>query len=160
MINQTLSDELVLFFERYLSFYKEFLQLETEKYQDISNDRYQRMDRHVKSEEAFMLRSRGLELERDKLMSKVGVPDVTFRELIPLFDSPWQDKVKNIFNELSTVLLDLKDMNNRCNSSITIRLRQIQTAIDKLDKHPDHQKIYTSHAGNNGQLTGILYKKI
>lgn len=160
MIDQILSDKLVLFFENYLSFYKEFLQLETDKFNSISNNRIQSMNSLVKSEEAFILRSRGLEIERDKLVARTEIPKATFRELIPLFSSPQREKMEYIYKELSQVFFDLKAMNRRCNCSIEIRLHRIHTAVDKLDKHTGQQNIYTPHAGSGGELTGILYKKI
>ena len=108
MISESLADEFIRFFQNYLSFYKEFFQLETEKYDDISKNRVSRIDAHVKKEEAFMLKSRGLELERDRLVAKTEHPKATFRELIPLFEPPQRGQIQKIYNELSKVLLYFK----------------------------------------------------
>lgn len=160
MIDKVLSDKLVLFFDNYLSFYKKFLQLETDKFDSIANNRFRSINGLVKSEEAFILRSKGLEIERDKLIAQTEKPRATFRELISLLNSPQREKMECIYNELSQVLSDLKAMNRRCNCSIELRLHRIHTTIDKLDKHSGQQNVYTSQAGGGGELTGILYKKI
>ncbi|HBN79986.1 MAG TPA: hypothetical protein DD433_01220, partial [Ruminococcaceae bacterium] len=71
-MEQALAAEFLSFLDRYLSFYRDFLALEKEKYDDIAKGRIDRMDGHVKKEEAFLLRSRGLEQERDRLAARAG----------------------------------------------------------------------------------------
>ncbi len=160
MINQSLADEIFRFFQRYLTFYKEFLQLETEKYNDIAVNRVSALDGHVKAEEALMLKSRGLELERDRLVAKTEKPEATFRELIPLFEHPLQEQVKQIYDELSKVLLDLKEINLRCNYLTELRLHRIQIDLKKLENHPELQKLYNAQARAGGASMNFISKKI
>ena len=160
MINESLANEFILFFQDYLSFYKDFYQLETEKYDDISMNRVSRIDTHVKKEEAFMLKSRGLELKRDRLVAKTELPKATFRELIPLFEPPQREQIQKIYNELSQVLLDFKEINLRCNYLTELRLHRIQTDLKKLENRPELQKLYTAQAREGMSAPGFLSKKI
>ncbi len=160
MMDQSLADELFRFFQRYLSFYKEFLQLETEKYDDMAVNNLALLDQHVKKEEVFMLKSRGLELERDKLVTRTGKPEATFQELIPLFEQPLQEQIRQIYNELSKVLSDLKEMNLRCNYLTELRLHRIQIDLKKLEKRPDLQKLYDAHAREGDAPVNFISKKV
>lgn len=160
MIDQSLADELLCFFQRYLSFYKEFLQLETEKYNDMAVNNISSLDQHVKNEEVFMMKSRGLELERDKLVARTGKPEATFHDLISLFEHPFQEQINQIYNELSKVLLDLKEMNLRCNYLTELRLHRIQIDLKKLEKRPDLQKLYNVHAREGKAPVNFISKKI
>lgn len=160
MIEQTLADELLHFLQRYLAFYKEFLQLETDKYNDLSINNVSALDERVKAEEVFMLKSKGMELERDKLVACTGKPEAKFRELIPLFDEPLQKQIKDIYDELSKVLLDLKEMNIRCNYLTELRLHRIEIDLKRLENRPELQKLYNAQAREGRASGGFLSKKI
>lgn len=160
MINKKLSDELVLFLEHFLDFYKNFLQMEAEKYEDISHNNLAKLNQYVKDEQAYMLKSKGLELERDKLVAQTGVPKATFRELIPLCDKTVQAHLQEIYDELSNVLLDLKETNTRCNYIAELRLHRVEVNLKKLSNNPELQKIYTQKAHEGAMPLNILSKRI
>jgi hypothetical protein len=161
MINKPLSDKLLLFLQQYLSFYTDFLQLEADKYSDISQSHISQLDERVNTEEAYMLKSRGLEMERARLWEEAGSPEATFLELIPLFDPSVQEQAKGIYKELLQVLYELKETNLRCNHLTELKLHRIEVDIQKLKKHPELQKQYDSKAAREGySLSGVLSKKI
>lgn len=161
MIDQSLSEELLLFLRRYLAFYKEFLLLEANKYDDMVQNRLNLLDEHVKTEEAYMLKSRGMEAEREKLWAKAGYPGVTFLQLVPLLDPSLQEQAKGIYDELLQVLYDLKETNLRCNQLTELKLHRIEADIQKLKKDPQLQKQYDAKAILEGYSpSGILSKKI
>ena len=160
MIDRTLSDEFSLFFKRYLAFYTDFLHLETEKYNDIISNNLASLNGHVVNEQAYMLKSRGLEIERDKLMALAGMPKATFKELISDLDNDVQDQVQTLYNSLSQVLLDLKHTNLRCNYLTKLKLHRINIDLKKLENHPELQKLYNAQAMENGISSNILSKKV
>lgn len=160
MINEALSNELVLFLERYLAFYKDFLQMETNKLEDISQNRLSQLDQHVKDEQVFMLKSKGLEIERDKLVAQTGSPKSTFRELIPQFDESVRTHLQEIYDELSDVLLDLKEVNTRCNYITEIKLHSVEVNLKKLGDDSELQKMYTQKAHEGTRPLNILSKRI
>lgn len=160
MINQPFADELYNFFQRCLSFYKEFLQLETEKFNDMSENNLATLDQHVKQEEAFMLKSRGLELERTRLISRTEIPDGTFRDILPLLESPMREKMEELHQELSKVLLDLKETNTRCNFMTELRLHRVEAELKKIQERPELQKLYNAQAQKGSPAPNFISKKI
>lgn len=159
-MDRALSEEFVGFLNRYLTFFREFLALETEKYQDISHNKISRLDGHVKAEEAFMLKSRGMERERERLMQRTESDAATFRELLPSFDSSVRPQAEELYNEVSAVLVELKEMNLRCNYLTELRLRRIDTEIKKMKKQPELQKKYDAKARAESKSAGFISKKV
>lgn len=160
MIDQSLGKEFIAFFERYLSFYKEFLQLEKEKFDIVSTNRVSELDGCVKREEAFMLKSKGMDLERDRLMQKTEKPNATFREIIPLFDESQREAVQTLFDTFSKVLLEFKELNLRCNYLTELRLNRIKIELKKLENRPDLQKLYNEKAKEKGIGPTFLSRKV
>ena len=159
-MDRALSEQLIDFLKRYLVFFQEFLLLETEKYRDITQNRVDKLDAHVKTEEAYMLKSRGMELERDRLMKQTPLPTATFRELLPLFDSSLRTQAEELYQELSGVVLELKEMNLRCNYLAELRLRRVEMEIKKIKNQPELQKKYDAKAREECQSRGFISKKV
>ena len=143
MIDKELAEKLLEFLRNYLNFYKSFLEIESKKYSDLANNNVATLDAHVRNEEAFMLKARGLELERDKLVAQAGGPKSTFRQLIPMFEPALQPQAKSIFDELSQVTLNLKETNLRCNQLTELKLHKIEKDINILKNNPELQRIYS-----------------
>lgn len=160
MISPHHTEALYRFFQDCLSFYKDFLALETEKYSDITANHLENLDRHVKKEEVFMLKARGLEQERVRLLTAAGCPDATFRELIPLAEGSMQPQLEQLFHTLSAVLLEVKEANLRCNYLTDLRLHRIQAELKKLENRPDLQKVYDAAGRESGHGPQFLSKKI
>lgn len=160
MISQQDAEQLRLFFQDCLSFYREFLELEKEKYDDIAANRLKNLDAQVKKEEVFMLRARGLEQERTRLMALAGCPDCTFRELLPLVEPPARQPLEELFAALGTVLPEVKEANLRCNFLADLRLHRIQTELKKLEKHPELQKVYDAAGREGATKPQFLSKKV
>ncbi len=160
MISRSLSDEFLSFFQRYLAFYEDFLQLETQKFNEIIANRLDNLDQMVKNEEAFMLKSRGLELERDKLMAKTESPKATFKELIALLDESAQEEAQLLYNRLSQVLNNLKHINSRCNYLTKLKLHRIEVNLEKIKSQPELQKLYNAQAVEHAASSRILSKKV
>lgn len=160
MINKQLSEELLHFFQNYLLFYKDFLVLETEKFEDMSQNNLQTLDERVKKEQAYLLKLKGLEIEREKLIGQTGDPKTTFRGLIPLFEEPYRAKMKSIYDELSDVLLDLREMNHRCNYLTEIKLHNITVDLNKIKNNPELQNVYNAKAQEGNTPPSVLSMKI
>ena len=146
MINKSLSDELISYFERCLSFYESFLELEANKYNDILNNILSSIDQHVKDEQVYMMKAKGLEAERTKLVGQTEKPNATFKELIPLLDESVREQAKQHFESLSAILLEMKEVNNCCNQLTEIKLRQVQNYLDSLEKQNDQPETYNKQA--------------
>lgn len=145
---------------RQLTFYKEFLQMQNVKLDDMSNDRMRALDEHVKSEEVYFLRSKGLEQERNNFLKKRNLSDQTLREIIKTFPEEDVQSGQEIFDKLSTVILELKQVNLRCNSIAQLRLHRIDVAIKQSQNNPELQKVYQGDASTAKPQRDLLSRKI
>ncbi|WMJ24256.1 flagellar export chaperone FlgN [Paludicola sp. MB14-C6] len=160
MLEKQISKELVLFLERYDKFYEDFLELERNKYEAITRNDLASLDCFVTKEQALYLKSRGLESERIQLMQQCSEPQTSFRNLIPILDSEFQQKATEIFNHLSDVLLNLKQVNSSCNSLTELRLHRIDINLKHLENQPELQKEYNRVAKQSSKGTHVISKKI
>lgn len=163
MLTKQLSNEICLFLEKYLEFYKSFLKVEQEKFKVISDNNIDKLDTFVVKEQALMLQSRGFELQRDQLIKKEIKDVITLKELVAQVDLDCRDKVSALHIELSNVLLDLKAINNSSNSLVELKLHSIDTNIKRLEKTTTQRVEY----GNSARIEppqkkqgGIISKKI
>lgn len=159
-MDRTFSEELIAFLKRYLDFFEGFLALETEKYQDIAQNQVDKLDAHVKAEEALMLKFRGMERERERLMQQANAPGASFRELLPLFDETVRPDAEQLYDKLSAAILELKEMNLRCNYLTELRLHRIDTEIKKIRNQPELQKKYDAKAREESKRSGFISKKV
>lgn len=159
-MDRIFSEELIAFLKRYLNFFEGFLALETEKYQDIAQNQVDKLDVHVKAEEALMLKFRGMERERERLMEQAQAPGATFRELLPLFDETVRPDAEQLYEKLSSAILELKEMNLRCNYLTELRLHRIDTEIKKIKNQPELQKKYDAKAREESKISGFISKKV
>ena len=158
MLDQKTEETLISFLGELLEFYREFLKLEADKQAELQNGRLDRLDARMKEEQAYVLRARGLELRRQKLMERTPQPKATFRELIVLISPARQEKAREIYEELSSVLLELRETNQKSSRLAGIKLRQVSAILAKLENRPDFPEPYGEKAG--GRPSEIFSKKI
>ena len=160
MINKALSCELLAYFERCIAFYENFLQLETNKYQDVLNNLLSAIDGYVKEEQVYMLKAKGFEAERIRLLQQTQMPEASFRELIPLLDDSVREEAMEHFESLSEILLKMKDVNQRCNELTELKLKQIQNYLDTLEAENVQPQIYTNQAQKKAGSYHMVSKKV
>lgn len=118
----------------YLVFYKEFLEFESKKLDDVANNRIKLIDEHVKNEEVFLLKSRGLEVKRQAFLKELGLENMQMKEIIKQTPQEIRGELEIIFGELSETVLDLQEINKRCNSMIEIRLHNIDRTLNMIEE--------------------------
>ncbi|MEG2429550.1 MAG: flagellar export chaperone FlgN [Oscillospiraceae bacterium] len=131
MLSEQYSQEFIIFLKRYNDFYQDFVTLENGKFNAMTADDITLIDDFVKKEQAFLLKSRGFERERDCYMDKAKHSELTLREFIPLLDTNFQEKAKELFENLTTSLYALKDINKRCNNLAEIRLHKVSKILNQ-----------------------------
>jgi len=160
MLTKQQSHDFMSFLEGYLSFYQEFLEIETNKHEVISQNDVKQLDRFVTKEQAYLLKSKGLEAQRQKMMDSYGFKDTTLNEFLPHLDSSVQEKADTLYHDLSDVLMDFKAMNTRCNSLIELRLHRIGNSIKHLENEGMLPKSYTNTAKTCAKPMSMISKKI
>lgn len=160
-MEKALETKIIDFLKNYCKFYKDFLNLENEKLDDIKQGRYETLDKHIRNEEAFVLKSRGLEIERLSLMEQLGKKDATFKEIIPMFDESVRPQLQQTFDEFSKVIFELKEVNTTCNELAQLKLTTIQNTLKKMNGTSGLSGIYDKQAKNLGDSkASFISKKI
>jgi flagellar biosynthesis/type III secretory pathway chaperone len=160
MMDAESSGRLISYFKNLLEFYQKFLKLEQEKHEYLKQNKLDRLDECIKREQAFVLKARGLELDRMELLRKIRHPNAKFRELIPEFPSESREQAQNLYESLSSVLTDMKKTNKENQLLTERKLRRASVVLEKLKGHPELQKIYNEKTRNKNQFPVLLSKKI
>lgn len=148
MIDGALADRLGAFLEKALEFYRGFLELERKKYEDVAAGRLGELDARMKREQAFVLKAKGLDLERQKLMDETETPRATLRELLPALPPERREKARGLYCELSCVLEELRRTNGRCQKLTKMRLNQVSRVLSRLEGSPELKRIYGREAAD------------
>lgn len=155
----TKAQELYEMMKQHLAFYKEFLGLEKAKMEDISKNNVASLDNYVKKEEAYLLKARGFETKRNKFLNEIGLENTTMKEVIKTAPDEKKELLEDAYNELSNILLDLKEVNKRCNFMIQIRLQRIEASLNAL-KSNEKQNIYTQSAKGTSMNSELISSKV
>lgn len=145
---------------RYVDFYKEFAALEKLKMKDLSLHQLERLDQRVREEEAFLLQAKGMDQKRIAFLSAYQLNDKKMSEIIPLFPQPYQRDIQQKFDELSTILLDLKQINARCNTMTELQLQRIQLKIAEMQDGSTRQNARIKITKKTGKKDGKLSQKV
>lgn len=145
---------------QYVSFYEEFIALEKLKMDTLSHNRLDQLDQHIKEEEAFLMRAKGLDQKRESFLSVYHLKGKKMREIIPLFPQPYQNDIQQKFNELSDILLSLKRINSRCNTMTELRLHRIQLKIAEMQNEPKQQNARIKITKKGSRRDGKLSQKV
>lgn len=160
MLDYEISDRLISFFDGLLEFYQEFFKLEQDKQKDLETGRLDRLDECMKKEQAYVLRARGLEQERQRLVAQAAPEGALFRDLIPLFARERQERVQSLYEHLSSILFELRRVNRANNLAAENKVRQAAAAIAKIRKQPELRRIYDERLQAGNQPPAFLSKKI
>lgn len=153
-INQ--ANELKSLLTQLLIFYKKFVEFEQKKFDDVSNNRLVNLDEHVKGEEVYLLKSKGLEQKRINLFESFGLSDMTVVEAIKTAPDEIKNELMSTFSELSDTILTLKEINKRCNSMIELRLHTIKKTINNIEE----SKNKTSKDNNKNTRSEFISRKV
>lgn len=145
---------------RYVSFYEEFVALEKLKMNDLGLNHLEHLDRHVREEEAFLMQAKGMDQKREALLNAYQLSDKKMNDVIPLFPQPYQTDIWHRFNELSQILLDLKQINTRCNTMTELRLHRIQLKIAQMQEKSTRQNGRIKITKKVGKRDGKLSQKV
>lgn len=156
-------DNLYNILEEQLHLYEEFLKIEEEKYSVILADNVSRLDEIVTEEQAFFLKSRGLDQKREHILMEVGLTGKNLKEVIESINTSDKDRFSEIHRKIFNVLHTFKEKNNQCQDLVQIRLHRAQAMVRKLDESKANNKVYFKD-GNSDEIdvkkTNFISKKI
>lgn len=144
-------DSLYEVLKEQLDLYNEFIVVEQEKYNVILADDVNRLDEIVTGEQVFFLKSKGLDKKRERLLNELGFSGKTLKQLIELVDKSDKDRFSKMHHDISTVLQNFKEKNNKCQDLVQIRLYRAQAMINKLDESTAKRNLYFKD-GNKDEI--------
>lgn len=160
MIDAQQSDRLLRFFETMLSFYRDFLAFEREKYDLILSDDFAKLDEALRREQAFTLKARGMENDRKKLLQETGVTQGTFRELIPQTEPSRQEKMRKLYEDISAAVEDIRQVNDRSGRMIRLKTARVSKVLSNLEGHPELKQIYSHNFKQEPGSESTLSRKV
>lgn len=160
MIDTNWSDRLLEFFKAMLGFYGDFLTFEREKYSVIVSGELVKLDGSLKREQAFVLKARGLDSDRQKLLEQAGAADCTFRELIPLVEPSRQAELQRVYGEICSTISDIQNVNRRCSQMTKLKMNRISRVLSEMENHPELRQIYGSKLQGHMETDSTFSRKI
>lgn len=160
MLDHDLADQFLDYFDRLLQFYTGFLNLEKEKYEGLLNNHLSLLDGQLKKEQAFVLKARGLEHEREVLMEKTQTPGAVFRDMIPQFESGKREKMQKLYDDLSRTLLQLQKISEKANSLTQVKMQKAKRTVQELQHNPELKKIYDQTLSVKDHPSSVFSKKV
>ncbi|MEG1179008.1 MAG: flagellar export chaperone FlgN, partial [Oscillospiraceae bacterium] len=113
---------------------------------------------HVKNEEVFLLKCRGFEVKRQAFLKELGLENMLMRDVIKQAPEEMREQLDSVFSELSEAILDLKEINNRCNSMIELRLHKIEKTLNQLEE--SKQKSQKGPTKGEKKFTDFISRKV
>ena len=142
-----------------IKFYSEFLAFEQNKLEAVEENKLNLLDDLVKQEEAFVLKSRGMEQNRIKSQEAAGFADKKLRDLIEIAPEDIKEELKEYFAELNDIVSLLQHTSERCNIAIKARLSAIDRAMQRI-KDDGKPKTYDDSANSRKSGRALFSDKI
>ena len=121
----------------FISLIKELIELfdaliavEQKKLDSVVNNNISVVEECMKKEQAFVLRLRGLEQQRESIQSAMGMQGMAFREILTKVPQEILDELAPLFQELSEKVRAFQSVNDNAKDAIQVNLYQIQSVLD------------------------------
>ncbi|MGD9569214.1 MAG: flagellar protein FlgN [Sedimentibacter sp.] len=136
--------------------YKNFLELEYKKYDTVIKNDIEVLDDIVSKEQAFYLKMRGIEQQREKIVDAMGYKNKSLKEIIET-DTKENLKLKEKYEELSKVIAEVKKISSLCKTLIEVRMHRIDKTLEQLG---EKENTYSNNQTSIKTKSLILSKKI
>jgi len=150
---------LIELLEESAGLYKKFLELEYKKYDAVIKNDIETLDDIVCKEQAFYLKMRGIEQNREKIIDSMGYKNKSLKEIIEA-DKKDNLELKEIYEELSKLIAEVKKISSLCKSLIEVRMHKIDKALQQLGEKENIENIYSNDKSKVKAKSLILSRKI
>lgn len=141
----------------FISLIKELIELfdaliavEQKKLDSVVNNNISVVEECMKKEQAFVLRLRGLEQQRESIQTAMGMQGMAFREILTKVPQEILDELAPLFQELSEKVRAFQSVNDNAKDAIQVNLYQIQSV---LDPSFDGSRFYSASRANAPEET-------
>lgn len=122
-------NNILKFFDEYISHYRELLSFENEKLNLIATDNISELSTGLSKEQALIMKGSSFETKRMRLMKDEGLSDVKFQAIIDGAPAEYSAKLHTAFNELSKYVTEVKRINDHSLSIVRGKLSAIEARI-------------------------------
>lgn len=128
-------DELALLcglLEKQYAVQKRLLELENSKTLILAKGDDSKLDQFIKQEQPLIMETDNLEKQREALLKKIGMQNLTLKETIDRAESPIKSELSDIFRRLSDVVDQLKNVNQLNMKLLNLRLQTVKSINAQL----------------------------
>lgn len=128
------SDELMQLFDKMGGLFDQLILFEEKKAECISQNDIDGLDSFMNEEQALLLKLRGLDQRREKLLTDMGFQDQTFRQLIRSSEGKEQEALQSHFETLSDKTGRLKTAIDFTKKLIELHQHGIETLLNRMNQ--------------------------
>lgn len=110
--------------------------VEEEKFQAAMKNQVFEMEEIIKKEQAFLLRSKGLEQSRARLLQQMGAENLTLRQFIETLPSAERPPFQEKFDALSKAIGDYQKVHHRAKTILEANLHRINKKLEQITGAP------------------------
>ena len=116
-----------------LKLFEELIDFENKKLDAIAANEVAVLDQYMNSEQVYLMKMRGIENRREKVQTQLGVPDLTFREIIEKFQDSEKEPLNTLYEQLSSKTVELKDSIAATKRYIVLHLNAVTTLLERFE---------------------------
>lgn len=122
----SIPDSLFEFFMEYSAFLEEMESVQKEKLESVLSDDLSRMERSIKSQQAYAMRLENIENRRIRLQKEAGLADMTFSQLVEQAEPERRNELRVLFGRAQNALSNIKHLNEKALSITREKLRTME----------------------------------
>ena len=115
------------------SFLKEITDLEKKKFDFVLKNNISRVEECMKSEQAMMLKLRGLDRKREAVQKELGFENMSFKEIIGTLAEDEKHNFDALFDEMQKNLKLYKETSKLSQDAIEINLHRLDKYLSELN---------------------------
>jgi len=131
--NQNDFDSFCVVITDMLKLFEELIDFENKKLDTIAANEVAVLDQYMNDEQAYLMKMRGIENRRERVQKQLGVPDLSFREIIEKFEGPEKETLNTLYEQLSSKTIELKDSIAGTKRYIDLHLNAVTTLLERLE---------------------------
>lgn len=116
-----------------LTLFDELNDYENKKLDAIAANNVLQLDAYIIDEQAYLMKMRGLDLKREKLLGQLGLPGMPFKDIIEKFEGDEKETLTGLYDELSFKSAELKNAISVTKTAIDLNLNNISAMLAKLE---------------------------
>lgn len=126
---QDLFDSFTSVLEETIRLIGDIAQVETDKAEAASLRQHHLLDEYIQTEQAQILKLRGLEQKRTRLAKELGWDSLTFSQLLAKAPLRQSGQLRPLFEDLKQQLMWLQDSRGAAEQIIKVRLHELDMAL-------------------------------